>query len=176
MTVRKIKNSVLRLQKGDVTDVETDAFVYYARSDLEIGSGYGTAIAVRGGPTIKKELESMKPVETTKAVVSSAGDMKAKFIIHAVGPKFQEKDTEAKLRATMESALKAADEKGFKTVAFPPMGSGFYGVPPDMCAKVMVSTIKKHLENQTGISEVSIVPFHMRDFKPLQAEIEALGQ
>ncbi len=175
MIEKKIKNSVIRLEKGDVTDIEIDAFVYYAKSDLDLGSGYGTAISVRGGPTVKKELESLAPVKLTEAVVSSAGEMKANYIVHAVGPKFQEQDTEAKLIATMKNALKAADEKGIEKIAFPPMGSGFYGVPPDLCAKVMVSTIKEYLGNETRIKEVVIVPMHTRDYKPLQAQIEALG-
>jgi len=175
MTEKKINNSVIRLEKGDVTDIEIDAFVYYALEGLDLGSGYGTAISVRGGPTIKKELESLGPIKLTEAVVSEAGEMKANHIIHAVGPKFQEKDTEEKLRATMKSVLKAADEKGIEKVAFPPMGSGFYGVPPDVCAKVMVSTIREHLENDTKIKEVVIVPMHTRDFIPLKARIEALG-
>ena len=175
MVEKKIKNSVLRLEKGDVTDIEIDAFVYYARSDLDIGSGYGTAILVRGGLEVKKDLETKGPVADGESVVSTAGMMKAKYIIHSVGPKFQEQNTEEKLRKTMKSALRAADEKGIERVAFPPMGSGFYGIPPDLCAQVMVSTIKEHLGNNTKIKEVVIVPLHMRDFTPLKAQFEALG-
>ena len=94
----RVNRSVVRLIKGDITDLEVDAFVFCAQGDLAIGTGFGTAISVRGGPTIQQELLGSGPVATGEAVVSAAGDLKANFIIHAVGPKFQEKDIEGKLR------------------------------------------------------------------------------
>ena len=175
MVEKKIKNSIVRLIKGDVTDLDIEAFVFYARSDLELGSGYGTAISVRGGPEVKKELKAVGSLDMGEAAVTSAGNMKAKYIVHAVGPKFQEVDTEAKLRKTMKSALDAAESKGITRIAFPPMGSGFYGVPPDICAEIMVSEVKTYLENNTKIREVVFCPLHTRDFNPLKARLEVLG-
>jgi len=172
---KKIKNTILRLEKGDITDMDIEAFVFYARSDLELGSGYGTAILTRGGPNVRKELKNFGTLEVGQAIVTAAGEMKAKYIIHAVGPKFQEKDTETKLRTTMRNALKAAEEKGIQRIAFPPMGSGFYGVPPELCAGVMVSEVKKYVENGSIIKEVVFCALHTRDFNPLNAELEALG-
>lgn len=170
---RKINQTSVRLEMGDVTELDSDAFVFYARSDLQLGSGYGTAIMVRGGPEIKKELESLAPVQTGEAVVTSAGELKAKSIIHAVGPKFQEPDTEGKLRKTMSAALKAAEEHGIERLAFPPMGSGFYGVPPDICADVMVSVLKAHLSNGSNLKEVVFCPLHSRDYDPIKKKLES---
>lgn len=174
---KKIKNGIIRLLKGDVTDIDVEAFVYYARNDLELGSGYGTAISLRGGPEVKGELKGKGPLEMGDSVVTSAGSMKAKFIVHSVGPKFQEIDLEAKLRKTMANALKAAEEKGIVELAFPPMGSGFYGVAPDLCAEVMVSEVKKYFENNGAkIKQVVFVPFHTRDFNPIKAKLESLSE
>ena len=136
----------IELVIGDVTMLAVDAFVFYAQSDLELGSGFGTAIAVRGGPSIKKELEGLAPLETGEAAVTSGGNLTAKFIVHAVGPKFQEEDTEAKLRTTIFNSLRCAEEKAAKSIAFPPMGAGFYGIPLPVCAKVMVETLAYYLE------------------------------
>jgi O-acetyl-ADP-ribose deacetylase (regulator of RNase III) len=175
MKEKKINDKVVRIVREDVTDLEVDAFVYYATSDLVLGSGWGTAIAVRGGPSIQEELNGLGPVNTGDAVISGAGEMKAKNIIHAVGPKFQEEDEEAKLRKTMLSALKCAEEKGVATLAFPPMGTGFYGIPLDLSARVMFETIKDRLTNgQSSIKEVCISLMDSREFPPFEAAMEKI--
>jgi len=171
---KRINGTSVRLEMGDITDLDIEAFVFYARSDLELGSGYGTAIMVRGGPGVKKELESLAPVKTGEAVVTSAGELKAKYIVHAVGPKFQEPDTEGKLRKTMQAAIEAAEARGIERLAFPPMGSGFYGVPPDLCAEVMVSVLKEHLSNGSRLKEVVFCPLHARDYDPIRKKLGSL--
>ncbi len=171
---KKINNTLLRLVKGDVTDIKVDAFVFYARPDLQLGAGYGTAITQRGGPSIKKELEKINGIKTGEAVITAAGEMKAKYIVHAVGPRFQEEDEEQKLRQTMKASLKRAEEKGVETLAFPPMGTGFYGIPLDLCRKVMIEEIKKHLEGGTGLKEVDIVVMDSRESAPFEQAFKSL--
>lgn len=170
----KINQAVVRLVKGDIVDLEVDAFVFYAQSDLALGSGVGTAISVRGGPTIQKELEELAPVDAGEAVVSAAGKLKASFIIHAVGPRFQEEDIEAKLGTTMRNCLKQADEKKIQRLAMPAMGAGYYGVAPEVSAKVMLEEIKSHLEGQTGINELLICVLDTRQYKAFQAKLDDL--
>ncbi|MHC4660931.1 MAG: macro domain-containing protein [Planctomycetota bacterium] len=171
----QINKSTVRLMKGDITDQEIDAFVYYARSDLVPGSGFGTAISTRGGPTIEKELKELAPVSVGEAVVTAGGKMKAKSIIHAVGPKFQEEDTESKLETTVLNSLKRADEKKIERVAFPAMGAGFYGISLDICAKIMLETIKKYLQGETGIKEVVICVIDTREYKPFQSQLARMS-
>jgi len=170
-----INRSSVRLTREDVTDIEVDAFVYYAQNDLVLGSGFGTAISVRGGPTIQKELEELAPVETGMAIVSAAGNLKANHIIHAVGPKFQEEDTEGKLRATVLSALKRADEKGVRRIAFPSMGAGYYGIAPEVSARVMLDTFKEYLEGETGIQELIICLLDTPQQKAFQAQLATMA-
>jgi O-acetyl-ADP-ribose deacetylase (regulator of RNase III) len=165
----QINRSIVRLVKGDITDLEVDAFVFYAQPDLALGSGFGTAISVRGGPTIQEELQKLGPVATGEAVVSEAGKLKASFIVHAVGPRFQEDDTEVKLRTTVRNSLKRAEEKGIKRIAFPAMGAGYYGIAPDLCARVMLEAIKSHLQGETGIQEVVICVLDTRQYVAFQA-------
>jgi O-acetyl-ADP-ribose deacetylase (regulator of RNase III) len=141
-----------------------------------LGSGFGNAISVRGGPSIKKELDELAPVQTGDVVLSAAGNLKAKHILHAVGPRFNEPDTEGKLRTTVVNCLKAADEKGLKRIALPPMGTGFYAVPLDLCARVMLETIKSYLEGQTGIEEVIICVVDQRELAPFEAQLAPLDR
>jgi O-acetyl-ADP-ribose deacetylase (regulator of RNase III) len=168
----EVKRSIIRLIKDDITDIDVDAFVFYAQPDLALGSGFGGAIAVRGGASIQKELESLAPVALGEAVVSSAGNLKADHIIHAVGPKFQEEDTEGKLRTTLVNTLKRAEDIGAERLAFPAMGSGYYGTPVDLCARVMLEEIRRHLEGETGIKEVLICVLDTPQYDAFKAKIE----
>jgi O-acetyl-ADP-ribose deacetylase (regulator of RNase III) len=156
--------------------LEVNAFVFYAQSNLELGSGFGSAISVRGGPSIKKELEEFDPLETGEAIATSGGNLNASFIVHAVGPKFQEENMEAKLRTTILSSLKCAEEKGVKSLAFPPMGTGFYGIPLTVCAKVMLETIIHHLTEGSTLEKVSIVALDSREYQPFRQTLDALTQ
>lgn len=170
-----VNQSSVRLTRDDVTDIEVDAFVYYAQSNLAIGTGFGTAISVRGGPTIQKELDQLAPVATGEAVVSDAGNLKAQYIIHAVGPKFQEEDTEAKLRKTVQSALERADEKEARRIAFPAMGAGYYGIAPDVSARVMLETFKDYLSGETGIEELIICVLDTPQYNAFKAQLAAMA-
>ena len=160
--------------KGDITELEVDAFVFYAQSDLALGSGFGGMIAVRGGASIQKELEGMAPVSQLEAVVSGAGKLPAEYIIHAVGPRFREDDIEAKLRTTMENCLERAAEKKIATLAFPAMGSGYYGVPPEVSASVMLDVLRKHLSGTTNLREVTICVLDTPQFKAFEAAMAAI--
>jgi O-acetyl-ADP-ribose deacetylase (regulator of RNase III) len=168
-----VNQSIIRLIKDDITDLDVDAFLFYAEPNLALGSGFGGAIAVRGGASIQKELDSLAPVALGEAVVSAAGNLKAKYIIHAVGPKFQEEDTEGKLRTTVLNALLRAEQVGVERLAFPAMGAGYYAIAPQLCARVMLEVIRSHLEGETCIREVVIAVLDTPQYKAFKAQIES---
>ncbi|MCK5125618.1 MAG: macro domain-containing protein [candidate division Zixibacteria bacterium] len=170
----KVKNCNLRLLKGDITDLDIESFVYYAKEDLALGSGYGTAISVRGGPTIQKELDGFGKIKTTEAVVSMAGEMKAKYIIHANGPKFQEENLPEKLKQTILTSLQKAEEKGIKAIAFPPMGAGFYGVPLEQSAEITLNTIKEYLSGETKLEDAVVCLLDNREYLPFKNKLSSL--
>lgn len=172
---RQIGNSILRLEKQDITDFEVEAFVFYARPDLALGAGFGGAIAKRGGPSIKSELDSIGRLEVTGAAITGAGKMKARYIVHAVGPAFQEQDLESKLRATIVNALKRAEEKGIRRLAFPLMGAGFYGVPLPLCADIMVRTFQEHLARGSPLEEVIVCANDMHEYRAFRNALGSLG-
>lgn len=170
----RIGNSTIKLQHGDLTSLPVDAFVFYAREDLNLGSGYGTAIQGRGGVAIKKELDKIGNVKMGEAVITGAGKLNSKYIIHACGPKFQEAGLEEKLRKCVYSSLKLADASGLASLAFPPMGCGFYGVPLDLSATVMLDCLKSFLENGSTLEEVIICVIDYRDYVPFRNVMRTL--
>jgi O-acetyl-ADP-ribose deacetylase (regulator of RNase III) len=173
MVEKRIGSKVIRLVRGDVTDLEVDAFVFDITSDCQLGSGYGGAIAQRAGKGVQEELNAIGTLAMGEAVVTGAGKMKATYIIHTNGPKFHEPGTAEKLEKATKSVLRRADEKGVTKLALPPIGTGMYQVPLDLCANVMVDTVAEHLSNgETSLEVVSFVALDSREYKPLQAKIE----
>lgn len=170
-----VSKTKVRLEKTDITDLPVDAFVYYARENLELGSGFGTAIAVRGGPSIQEELKKIGSANPTEAVITSAGEMKAKYIVYAVGPKFQEEDMEAKLAATIRNALIEAEKKGISSIALPAMGAGFFGVSLEISAKVTVKSVKEYLQNKTNLKEVVLCMLDSKQYKAFQEQLSKLS-
>ncbi len=171
-TINKTKVCVLR---EDITMMDIQSFVYYAQHDLKLGSGFGNAITMRGGPKIEKELTPRGPLQTGEAIVSGAGELNAEYIVHAVGPRFQEQDTEQKLRSTVLSALVKASEKGITKIAFPPMGCGFYGVPLALSAKVTMEAFKEHLTAHADFEEVVLCVTDNRETPFFTKALEAIA-
>jgi O-acetyl-ADP-ribose deacetylase (regulator of RNase III) len=172
MVERLVGGKKLRLVRGDITELEVQAFVFDITEDAKLGSGFGAAIQQRGGIVIQKALDEIGSVAKGDAVVTEAGILKADYIIHANGPKFREEDEAGKLRKTVESALTRAKEKGVKQLAFPPIGTGLYQVPVDLCANVMVDTICEHLGEESSLDEVLIVAQDPREIGPFEAKIQ----
>ncbi len=172
---KTINRTTIRLVRDDITELAAEAMVYYARPDLNLGSGYGNAIAVRGGPSIQAEASKLAPVEVGKAVATMGGELKAKYVIHAVGPRFQESDSEGKLRQTALATLQLAKDMGVRTMAFPAMGTGFYGVPLDVSAKATLGAIAEcATQGKTTLEEVILCVRDPRELKPFQSALEKL--
>jgi O-acetyl-ADP-ribose deacetylase (regulator of RNase III) len=167
-----IGGTVVHLNREDITEAEVDGFVFYAQNDLALGSGFGGMIAVRGGASIQKELDEMSPVADLEVVVSGAGKLNAEHILHAVGPRFREDDIEVKLTTTIENCLKKADETGIKTLAFPAMGAGYYGIPAPVSATVMVSVLDTYLTGETGLEEIKICVLDRPQFQAFEAALK----
>jgi len=171
---KRIQNCNLQLIQQDITDFEVEAFVFYAEPNLALGSGFGSAIARRGGTSIKAELDKIGSVALTEAVVTAGGSLKAKHIVHAVGPTFQEEEIEQKLRITILNALKRAEEKGIRQIALPLMGAGFYGIPLDSCSRIMVDSIEEYLSKGSEIGEIFICANDAREYRAFQNVLKAV--
>ncbi len=169
---REVGGKVIRLVVGDITDMEVDAFVYDITEDVQLGAGYGGAITGRAGRVVQDALDEIGGCPTGEAVLTTAGKMKAESIIHTNGPKFHERDTEAKLQRSITSVLQIADDNGIRRLAIPPIGTGLYQVPLDLSARVLVARVTEHLKNETQLEEVLFVALNSREFAPLEAAIQ----
>jgi O-acetyl-ADP-ribose deacetylase (regulator of RNase III) len=172
MVERKIGNKVIRLVRDDITLMDVQAFVFDIAPDMKLGSGFGSAIQRRGGIVIQKELDAIGTLPVGEAAITQAGILKAEHIIHVNGPKFREEDEEGKLRRATKAALRKADENGIKRLAFPPIGTGLYQVPMDLCARVMVETVVEHLDGGNGLEEVLFVTMDEREYGPFASKLE----
>jgi len=172
----RLQKAIIRLMVGDIMDLPVEAIVFYARPDLVLGSGFGAMIATRGGPKIQEELKKLGPVKTTEAVITSGGNLRARYIIHAVGPRFQEENLEEKLRTTMLNVFRIAEEYRIKSIAFPAMGAGFYGVPLDVCARETLEATQKYLEGSSTIQEVIFCLNEPYEYGPFQEELKKMKE
>jgi O-acetyl-ADP-ribose deacetylase (regulator of RNase III) len=170
----KVGQGVIRLTSGFIIDLNVEAIVYYARPDLALGSGFGAAIATKAGPKVQEELKRVGGINTTEAVITSGGNLKAKYIIHAAGPRFQEENLEEKLRLTTLNALRRAEENKIQSLAFPAMGAGFYGVPLEVCARVTLEVAKNYLEDSKSLREVIFCLRDSREYRPFQEQMKKM--
>jgi O-acetyl-ADP-ribose deacetylase (regulator of RNase III) len=172
---KKVDGKTVRVVDGDLTLLDVESFVFYATPDLKLGTGYGNMVSLRGGPKIQEELNAIGETAVGNVAVTTAGKLKANCIIHAVGPAFEEEQTDAKLRQVMENTLKAAEEKGVKTLAFPPMGTGFYGIDTKLSATIMAEVINRFLAEAAHLETVTICVRDPWEKAPYETALSALS-
>ena len=160
----------LHLLRGDITQIQVDAIVNAANSALAGGGGVDGAIHRAGGPDIMRELDSIREREggcpTGSAVVTGAGQLPAKYIFHAVGPRYRGgQDNERDLLASCyETCLRLAAERSLETMSFPSISTGIYGYPLDEAAEVAVDIVAGWLQNNAGsVRTVKLVQFSEHD-------------
>jgi O-acetyl-ADP-ribose deacetylase (regulator of RNase III) len=153
------------LREGDITDQEVDAIVNAANSALVLGAGVAGAIRQKGGPTIQEECDRIGPIEVGGAAVTGAGDLPARFVIHAAGMPPGGVATEESVRSAMRRSLELAREKQCRTVAVPAIGAGIAGFPLQRCAEILLEEARAHLEAGGGVEEIRFVLFGEPTFR-----------
>jgi len=149
-----IENRVLELVEADITEMKTDAIVNAANARLILGGGVAGAIRKKGGPQIQEECNKIGGTFVGGAVITTGGKLKAKHVIHAVGPQMGEGNENEKLKNATLSSLKLADDNNLKSIAFPAISTGIFGFPIQRCAEVMLKTTIDYLKGQTGLQKV----------------------
>lgn len=172
----KINNTTLSLIKGDITREETDAIVNAANSRLAGGGGVDGAIHRAGGPKIMEECRKINGCPTGSAVITTGGNLKAKYVIHTVGPIYRDgKHDEAKLLASAyESSLELAIKNNIKSIAFPSISTGAYGYPINTAAEIALKTVIGFIKTNKGLSAVRFVLFSDKDFEVYKKTLERL--
>ncbi|MHA1713391.1 MAG: macro domain-containing protein [Candidatus Ranarchaeia archaeon] len=154
MYEQRVGRSVIRLVQGDITKIKADVIVNAANAQLVLGGGVAGAIRREGGPSIQEECDRIGGTSVGNAVITGAGSLQARYVIHAVGPRMGEGDEDLKLRNATLNSLKLADKYRLTSIVFPAISTGIFGYPRDRCAKVMISTVRAYLRGDTGIREV----------------------
>lgn len=150
----KIGKSVLELVEGDITEMQTEAIVNAANARLVLGGGVAGAIKRKGGPKIQQECDKIGGTFVGGAVKTTGGNLKAKYVIHAVGPQMREGNEDEKLKNATLNSLKLADENNIKSISFPAISTGIFGFPIERCAEIMLRTTIEYLKGQTNIEKV----------------------
>jgi len=160
-----IENRILELLDGDITEMQTDAIVNAANARLILGGGVAGAIRRKGGPKIQQECNKIGGTFVGGAVITTAGNLKAKHVIHAVGPQIGEGNEDQKLKNATLNSLKLADENNLKSIAFPAISTGIFGFPIERCAEIMLKTAIDYLKGQTGLKKVVFCLFGNDSYK-----------
>ena len=174
-TIGKGRIEILR---GDITTLRVDAIVNAANVHLQHGGGVAAAIVRKGGQIIQQESDAIiarlgRSLETGEAVITSGGQLPAKYVIHVAGPIWGDGNEDAKLERACSSCLALADEKKLTSVAFPAISTGVYRFPVDRAARILVQTTARHLEGATGIERAIFCLF---DDKTREIFVGALNE
>jgi O-acetyl-ADP-ribose deacetylase len=172
-------NVRVEILQGDLTEMDTDAIINAANNDLQLGGGVAGAIRRKGGPKIQAECDEIGPVPVGGAAITSGGNLKARYVIHAASMQLGGTTSAQSLRSSTAHSLRIAAQKGLKTIAFPAIGTGIAGFPMRECAEIMLGETAKHFEGPTSLEKVYFVLFDqeaLAAFNNVCAEIQAKTQ
>ena len=167
----------IKLLQGDITKVETDAIVNAANSSLLGGGGVDGAIHRAGGKAILDECIAIRNKQggckTGEAVITTGGDLPARYVIHTVGPVWHggKKQEEELLANAYKNSLQLAVDNGIKTIAFPNISTGVYGFPKDKAAQIAVTTVQDFLANNDTIKQVVFVCFDEENYRIYETKL-----
>ncbi len=172
---KKLTNGkILGLERGDITKIASDAIANAANKELRGGGGVDGAIHRAGGPAIMEELKKIREAEggcpTGSAVATTAGNLPARWVLHAVGPVYRDGShgEPEQLASCYRTCLDLADEHGVKKITFPSISTGVYGYPVEEAAPIALSTVAERLAEGTTVEEAIFVLFDEATFGAYQ--------
>lgn len=175
MEEKSIMDRKIRIMIGDITDRDTDAIVNAANSYLKHGGGVAGAIVKKGGQIIQEESDKIGYLPTGFAAITTAGALKAKYVIHAVGPIWGQGQEEEKLRNAVLNSLKIADEYNLTSLSFPAISSGIYGCPKDMVARILIGTALEYLKKEnTTLKVIEFCLFDEETYRYFKSEFDKI--
>jgi O-acetyl-ADP-ribose deacetylase (regulator of RNase III) len=177
-----IGKTLFKIIMGDITEQETEAIVNAANSGLMGGGGVDGAIHRAGGPQIlaecKEIVASQGKLPTGKAVITSGGRLKARYVIHTVGPVWSggNRNEDELLRSAYRSSLTLASKRGIRSISFPSISTGIYSFPVDRAARLALREVRDFVKNQPGFEEARFVLFSapvLEEFESAWEEISS---
>ena len=169
----KINRALLEIVEGDITQQDTEAIVNAANEQLRVGGGVDGAINRAGGPEIQKEARQIGYCPTGQAVITTGGKLKAKYVIHTVGPIYKNglAGEPELLASCYRESLKLASARGIKSLSFPSISTGIYGYPLADAARTALGAVKAYLQEHPEIELVRFVLFGQQAFEAYAAEL-----
>lgn len=167
----KVNNTRVIFQRGDITTVDTEAIVNAANSSLMGGGGVDGAIHRAGGPQILEECKQIRASRgkcpTGQAVITTGGNLPARYVIHTVGPVWRggDRDEPALLRSAYLNSLVLAREKGICSISFPSISTGAYGFPIHQAARIALGAVREFAESGDLPNEIRFVLFSDSDLE-----------
>jgi O-acetyl-ADP-ribose deacetylase len=172
----KLGQTLFFLEEGDITRQETEAIVNAANSRLAGGGGVDGAIHRAGGPAIMEECRKIGHCPTGQAVLTSGGNLKARYVIHTVGPIYQGgiRGEEKLLAGAYRESLKLAQKKGIRSLAFPSLSTGAYGYPLAEAAGIALKTVVGFIKENPAFDRVGFVLFDPQSFRAYESALKNL--
>ncbi|MBL8117924.1 MAG: O-acetyl-ADP-ribose deacetylase [Anaerolineae bacterium] len=156
----RINHAILELIEGDITKQDTDAIVNAANSSLLGGGGVDGAIHRAAGPELLEETRALGGCQTGDAKITRGYHLKARHVIHTVGPIYGGSDSARLLASAYRRSLEVAQENNIRTIAFPSLSTGAYGYPVDQAAPIALETVCRFLQGDHNIQLVRFVLFN----------------
>jgi O-acetyl-ADP-ribose deacetylase (regulator of RNase III) len=173
-----IDQSTLEVVQGDITQQNIEAIGNAANSALAGGGGVDGAIHRAGGPSIMAELKAKyKGCPTGSAVITSGGNLKAKYVIHAVGPRYSGSPKDAELLSSAyRKSLELCIQNKIASIAFPSISTGIYGYPVEEASRIALKTVMDYLKNHPEIKVVRFVLFDSNTYRVYEEALKKLSQ
>jgi O-acetyl-ADP-ribose deacetylase (regulator of RNase III) len=174
-TQYKINKSTLKLKVGDITEEDTDAIVNAANTRLSPGGGVSGAIHRAAGPGLWGECKALGGCNTGEAKLSGGYNLKARYVIHTVGPVYSADVTDSSnLRNSYYNSLLLASSHNIKSIAFPSISTGIFGYPVKDASLIALQTIVSFLEKHSEIELVKMVLFSEKDYRIYKFSLEKI--
>jgi O-acetyl-ADP-ribose deacetylase (regulator of RNase III) len=170
----RFNNRKMKLVEGNIVLVDVEAIVNAANKSLILGGGVAGAIRNFGGPSIQEECNQIGPIEVGEAVITGAGNLKAKYVIHAAGPVYGEGDEDEKLAKATLNSLKIANQKQIKDIAFPAISTGIFRFPIQRCSEIMLKVAKEFLEKHDYPQNIIFCLYDERAYSVFKNTLETL--
>lgn len=148
---------IIELAQGDIAQQEADALVNAANNRLVMGAGVAGALRRAGGREIEEEAVAQGPIPIGEAAVTSAGRLKAHYVIHAAVMGMDFRTNADYIRAATENSLRRAQELGLRSLVFPALGTGVGRFPLGECARIMLEVVRRHAQAGTTLERVAFV-------------------
>lgn len=177
---RDINNTKIRVIEGDITEEDVECIVNPANSYLQHGGGVAGAIVRKGGSIIQREsdeyIKQHGPLPVGEATITSGGNLKARYVIHTVGPRWGEGNEEEKLKKAIKSVLKLASERNIKSISIPAVSCGIFGFPQEQGTEIIVDTVIDYIKNaKHQFTEIHLIGLGREIPELFKRRLEGIG-